>query len=153
MTDDPKAVLDVGCGTRLVSRNLMEFVDRVEGADVSENLIETANILPNVNHLGIKWICGPLEEVLLSPPYALVTAGQSFHRMDWEVVVPASRGVSFGMDTWQSSARKTPPCPGTATCLIKSLRLTPQIRTSSLTIWSGSWRAELCSIYEEGEER
>jgi len=45
MTDDPKALLDVGCGTRLVSRNLMEFVDRVEGANVSENLIETAHIL------------------------------------------------------------------------------------------------------------
>ena len=153
MTDDPKALLDVGCGTRLVSRNLMEFVDRVEGANVSENLIETAHILPNGNNLGINWICGPLEEVLLSPPYALVTKGQSLHRMDREIVFPASRKVSFGVDTWQSSARKTPPCPGTATSLIKSLRLTPQIRTSSLTIWSRSWRAELCSIYEEGEER
>ena len=91
MTDDPKALLDVGCGTRLVSRNLMEFVDRVEGANVSENLIETAHILPNGNHLGINWICGPLEEVLLSPPYALVTKGQSLHRMDWEIVFPASR--------------------------------------------------------------
>jgi len=28
MTDEPKAVLDVGCGTGLITRNLMEFVDR-----------------------------------------------------------------------------------------------------------------------------
>ena len=86
MTDEPKAVLDVGCGTGLISRNLMEFVDRVDGVDFSENMIETAKILPNGNHPGINWICGLVEEVLLSPPYALITAGESLHWMDWEVV-------------------------------------------------------------------
>ena len=56
--------------------------------DFSENMIETAKILPNGNHPGINWICGPVEKVLLSPPYALITAGQSLHWMDWEVVFP-----------------------------------------------------------------
>ena len=88
MTDEPKAVLDVGCGTGLITRNLMEFVDRVDGVDFSENMIEIAKILPNGNHPGINWICGPVEKVLLSPPYALITAGQSLHWMDWEVVFP-----------------------------------------------------------------
>ena len=88
MTDEPKAVLNVGCGTGLVTRNLMEFVDRVDGVDFSENMNETAKILPNGNHPGINRICGPVEEVLLSPPYALITAGQSLHWMDWEVVFP-----------------------------------------------------------------
>jgi ubiquinone/menaquinone biosynthesis C-methylase UbiE len=91
MTDEPKAVLDVGCGTGLISRNLMEFVDRVDGVDFSENMIETAKILPNGNHPGINWICGLVEEVLLSPPYALITAGESLHWMDWEVVFPRFR--------------------------------------------------------------
>ena len=91
MTDEPKAVLDVGRGTGLISRNLMEFVDRVDGVDFSENMIETAKILPNGNHPGINWICGLVEEVLLSPPYALITAGESLHWMDWEVVFPRFR--------------------------------------------------------------
>ena len=91
MTDEPKAVLDVGCGTGLISRNLMEFVDRVDGVDFSENMIETAKNLPNGNHPGINWICGLVEEVLLSPPYALITAGESLHWMDWEVVFPRFR--------------------------------------------------------------
>jgi len=56
--------------------------------DFSENMIETAKILPNGNHPSINWICGLVEEVLLSPPYALITAGQSLHWMDWEVVFP-----------------------------------------------------------------
>ena len=56
MTDEPKAVLDVGCGTGLITRNLMEFVDRVDGVDFSENMIETAKILPNGNHPGTNWI-------------------------------------------------------------------------------------------------
>ena len=151
MTDEPKAVLDVGCGTGLITRNLMEFVDRVDGVDFSENMIETAKILPNGNHPGINWICGPVEEVLLSPPYALITAGQSLHWMDWEVVFPRFKESLTRNGTWQSSARKTRPCLGTATCLRKSFRLTPQIRTSYLTIWSRSWRAEICSI-KKGEK-
>ena len=151
MTDEPKAVLDVGCGTGLITRNLMEFVDRVDGVDFSENLIETAKILPNGNHPGINWICGPVEEVLLSPPYALITAGQSLHWMDWEVVFPRFKESLTRNGTWQSSASKTRPCLGTATCLRKSFRLIPQIRTSYLTIWSRSRRAEICSI-KKGEK-
>ena len=135
MTDEPKAVLDVGCSTGLITRNLMEFGDRVDGVDFSENMIETAKILPNGNHPGINWICGPVEEVLLSPPYALITAGQSLHWMDWEVVFPRFKESLTRNGTWQSSARKTRPCLGTATCLRISFRLTPQIRTSYLTIW------------------
>jgi len=119
--------------------------------DFSENMIETAKILPNGNHPGINWICGPVEKVLLSPPYALITAGQSLHWMDWEVVFPRFKESLTRNGTWQSSARKTRPCLGTATCLRKSFRLTPQIRTSYLTIWSRSWRAEICSI-KKGEK-
>jgi len=34
--------------------------------------------MPTSNH-GIRWIAGRIEEVALDPPYALITAGESFH--------------------------------------------------------------------------
>ncbi len=34
-----------------------------------------------------------MEEASLSPPYALVTAAESLHWMDWEVVLPRFRDV------------------------------------------------------------
>ncbi len=35
-----------------------------------------------------------MEEVALSPPYALITAGESFHWMDWAVVLPRCAAMS-----------------------------------------------------------
>ncbi len=36
----------------------------------------------------LRWIEGAVEDVSLSPPYALVMAGDSIHWMDWDVVFP-----------------------------------------------------------------
>ena len=86
--DEPRSVLDVGCGTGYVARELINHVHRIDAVDFSEHMIAMAKSLPNGDHSGINWLCGPVEDVALNPPYALITAGDSLQWMDWEVVFP-----------------------------------------------------------------
>jgi len=88
MVDEPRAVLDAGCGTGDLCRRLVNLADRVDAVDFSEAMIEKGKTLPNGDHAHLNWIHGRLEEALLHPPYALITAGESLHWMEWEVVLP-----------------------------------------------------------------
>lgn len=88
ITDEPRAVLDLGCGTGFVARPLAPLVDRVDAIDVSAMMIEAGKRLPGGDHARLTWIVGRAEDVALRPPYALVTAGDSLHWMDWDVVLP-----------------------------------------------------------------
>ena len=82
------SVLDVGCGTGYITREPINHVDTIDAVDFSERMIATAKTLPNGDHSSIGWLCGPVETVPLSPSYALITAGDSLHWMDWDVVFP-----------------------------------------------------------------
>lgn len=86
--DAPRAVLDVGCGTGDLARRLAPLVERVDAVDFSEGMLEKGKRLPGGDHPRIRWIHAAVEEAPLSPPYALVTAGESLHWMAWEVVLP-----------------------------------------------------------------
>lgn len=88
ITDKPRTVLDIGCGTGDIARNLVERVGRVDAVDFSENMLRRGKQLPNGQHLNVRWINGPIEHVELHPPYALITAGESIHWMAWDIVMP-----------------------------------------------------------------
>ena len=88
IVDEPHAVLDVGCGTGNVARPLAEYVERVDAVDMSFPMLERARTLPGGDSPKIRWLHGRAEDVELQPPYALVTAGESLHWMDWGVVLP-----------------------------------------------------------------
>lgn len=90
---EPRRVLDVGCGTGYLARNFVEHVERLDAVDFSQHMIETGKRLPNGDHPRLRWIYGAVEDVVLNPPYALVTAGESLHWMDWYVVLPRFREV------------------------------------------------------------
>lgn len=81
-------VLDVGCGTGNIARNLIEYVERLDAVDFSEFMIEQGKRLLHGDDPRLHWIHGRVENVALDPPYALVTAGQSLHWMDWNIVMP-----------------------------------------------------------------
>lgn len=89
----PRLVLDIGCGTGDVARNLAPLVDRVDAADISAPMIELGRTLPGGDHPGLRWILGRAEEVAPDPPYALVTAGESLHWMQWDVLMPRLRAL------------------------------------------------------------
>lgn len=86
--DSTKRVLDVGCGTGFIARYLVDLVDAVDAVDVSEPMLQKASTLPNGTHPNLSWLLGRIEDVPLSLPYGLITAGQSLHWFDWDVVMP-----------------------------------------------------------------
>lgn len=96
IVDEPCAVLDVGAGSGDIARRLVERVERVErvdAVDFSQNMIGRGRQLPNGDHPHLHWIYGKVEEVPLTPPYALITAGSSIHWMDWPVAFPRFRSL------------------------------------------------------------
>lgn len=88
ITDEPRAVLDVGCGPGNVARLLLPHVARVDAVDVSPGMIALGKTLPGGDDPRLQWFVGKAEDAPLHPPYALVTAGASLHWMDWVVALP-----------------------------------------------------------------
>jgi len=93
ITDEPRTVLDVGAGSGDIARKLVNFVTRVDAVDFSHNMIERGKQLPNGDSPHLRWIYGKVEEVQLSPPYTLITAGSSIHWFEWEKVFPLFRSI------------------------------------------------------------
>src|SRR5258708_7221282 len=85
---EPRYVLDIGCGIGNIARHLVEHVERLDAVDFSQQMIEQGKQLPHGDHPHLRWFYGRVEDVALDPPYALVTAGQSLHWMDWGIVMP-----------------------------------------------------------------
>jgi hypothetical protein len=54
-------------------------------------MILQGKALPGGHHPRLRWFPGPVETVNLDPPYALITAGESLHWMDWAIVLPRFR--------------------------------------------------------------
>jgi SAM-dependent methyltransferase len=78
----------VGCGTGNVARPLTEYVEHIDAVDLSLPMLERARTLPGGYSPKVRWLHGRAEDVELEPPYALVTAGESLHWMEWDVVLP-----------------------------------------------------------------
>lgn len=85
---EPRHVLDVGCGTGSIARSLVDRVESLDAVDFSQHMIETGKQFSNGDNPHLRWLYGRVEDVLLDPPYALITAGESLHWMDWNVVLP-----------------------------------------------------------------
>jgi len=88
ITDEPRAVLDVGCGPGNIARLLLLHVARVDAIDISPGMIALGKTFPGGDDPRLQWFVGKAEDAPLHPPYALVTAGASLHWMDWEVALP-----------------------------------------------------------------
>jgi SAM-dependent methyltransferase len=88
IADEPRVVLDVGCGTGELARRLAPKVERVDAVDFSAGMLELGRRLAGDSAGNVNWILGAVEEVELSGPYALITAGESLHWMNWEGVMP-----------------------------------------------------------------
>jgi ubiquinone/menaquinone biosynthesis C-methylase UbiE len=88
IVDEPRVVLDIGCGTGNITRPLAEYVARIDAVDLSLPMLECARTLPGGDSPKIRWWHGRAEDVELESPYALVTAGESLHWMEWDVVLP-----------------------------------------------------------------
>jgi len=120
ITDEPRAILDVGAGTGDIARNLVDVVERVDAVDFSLQMIEMGKRLPNGNHPHLQWIYGKIEDVPLSPPYALITAGSSIHWTEWSIAFPRFRSMLTPNGSLALIYRRTLPMPWDAD--LKKLR-------------------------------
>ncbi len=93
ITEQPRHVLDIGTGRGDIARNMVHYVDRIDAVDFSQNMIEFGKHLLNGNNPRLHWLHGSMEDVVLEPPYALVTAGSSLHWMNWDIVLPCLHEV------------------------------------------------------------
>ncbi len=93
ISDEPRKVLDVGYGTGDLARNLVGLVDRVDAVDFSASMVEVGRRLPGGDNSRLSWLVCRVEDAPLQPPYALITAGESLHWLDWEVVLPRFAGA------------------------------------------------------------
>ncbi|MEQ4206120.1 class I SAM-dependent methyltransferase [Actinopolymorpha sp. B17G11] len=83
VTEEPRAVLDIGAGDGAIARPLASRVGRVDALDVSAAMIEAGRRRPGGERPNLRWILGAVETAELGGPYALVTAGASLHWMRW----------------------------------------------------------------------
>ena len=111
LTDEPRTILDVGAGSGDLARRLVEVARRVDAVDFSEHMIEQGKQLPNGAHPHLRWSYGKVEEVPLSPPYALITAGSSIHWMEWERAFPLFRSALTPHGSLALVYRRTLPMP------------------------------------------
>lgn len=111
ISDSPRAVLDVGCGTGAIARPVAALVDRVDAVDFSAAMIEAGKRLLGGDAKNLRWIEGAVEQAPLNPPYALITAGQSLHWMDWDVVMPRFRDALTLNGYLAIVAEETLPAP------------------------------------------
>lgn len=111
ITTEPRTVLDVGTGSGDIARQLVTQVERVDAVDFSQSMIEQGKHLPNGAHPHLHWIYGKIEEVPLSPPYALITAGSSIHWPDWSIAFPRFQSVLAPTSFLAIINRRTLPMP------------------------------------------
>lgn len=110
IVDEPRVVLDAGCGMGPVARTLVSSVARVDAVDFSHAMIAAGRQLPNGDHPNLRWIESSIESVPLAPPYALIVTAGSLHWMDWAVVMPRFRQMLSPNGVlaivWQSEVRQ-----------------------------------------------
>jgi SAM-dependent methyltransferase len=88
-------VLDAGCGTGELARELASRGARVDAVDASPLMIERARQLAGAAR--VRWQAAPIEHAELDVPYALIVAGDSVHWFDWDIAFARfARGLAPG---------------------------------------------------------
>ena len=120
--DEPRIVLDIGCGTGELARPLAPLVDHVDAVDQSAAMIEIGRSRDGGDQANIRWVCQSVEDFAYDTRYSLIVAGASLHWMDWYEVLPRMAGAlsergylaivgGRGMDTtpWNDELSKIIP--------------------------------------------
>jgi SAM-dependent methyltransferase len=81
-------VLDLGCGTGEVTRRLAPRVAAITAVDQSPRMLARARREPGGDAANVVWAAGAVEEVVLSGPFDVAVAAESFHWFDWNRICP-----------------------------------------------------------------
>src|SRR4051812_23187300 len=110
----PATILDAGCGSGDLALGLLAYVpaiERLDAIDVSAAMVAAGRQRPGGNDPRLRWQVAPAESAELSAPYALVTAGESLHWMDWPVVLPRFRAAVSQGGVLAIAGREQLPAP------------------------------------------
>ena len=90
----PATILDAGCGSGDIALRLLAHVaqiERLDAVDISPAMVADGQQRSGGDDPRLHRQVAPIEAASLAPPYALITAGESLHWMDWPVVMPRFR--------------------------------------------------------------
>jgi trans-aconitate methyltransferase len=93
IVDSPRHVLDLGAGEGSLARPLAARVDKVDAVEISPAMVAEGRQRPGGDRANLTWHVDAAETFARQGPYALVTAGQSMHWMDWRLTLERVRGV------------------------------------------------------------
>src|SRR5581483_11372349 len=71
IVDEPRDVLDAGCGLGDLARPLAALVGRVDAVDRSAAMLACAATQPGADAANLRFVQGDVETAPLDPPYAL----------------------------------------------------------------------------------
>lgn len=94
--DEPRIVLDMGCGTGDVARPLADLVERVDAVDPSAAMLEVGRSREGGDQPNIRWVCRSAEDFAYATRYSLIVTGASLHWMDWYTVMPQMAAALSG---------------------------------------------------------
>lgn len=108
------SVLDAGCGTGDLALGLLANIAdiaRLDAVDLSEAMISNGQQRPGGDDPRLHWQAAPIETATLHPPYALITAGESLHWMDWPITLPRFRDALLPGGVLAIAGRGQLPAP------------------------------------------
>ena len=88
ITDEPRRLLDAGCGPGSIARRMIPFCELIDAVDFSEGMILRGKSLPGGDSPKLRWQHSAIEEAVFEPPYAVVTAGNSIGWFDLGLMMP-----------------------------------------------------------------
>lgn len=89
--DEPRNVLELGCGTGDITRFLAPHVQHIDALDPSAAMLHKARSLSNGLASNIHWIFQTAEDFDYARTYSLILAAESLHWMAWDVIFPRIR--------------------------------------------------------------
>lgn len=91
IVDEPRVLLELGCGLGEISRRLAPEVERVDAVDPSAAMLAKGRSLPGGDHPNLCWRHSSAEEFDYPATYALILAPESLGWLDWPRVFPMMR--------------------------------------------------------------
>ena len=82
ITDEPRKLLDAGCGLSNIAKHMVQFCDLIDAVDFSEGMVTRGRSLPGGDSDKLRWQHSTIEEAVLDPPYALICAGNGIGWFD-----------------------------------------------------------------------
>jgi SAM-dependent methyltransferase len=88
MSDEPRSVLDAGCGMGEIARGMLTYAEHIDAVDFSAAMIARGRLQEGGDDPRLRWQNSRIEDANVTPPYAIITAGNSLGWFDLNHTMP-----------------------------------------------------------------